>query len=183
MELTYEEAFRTFYRGIVGYCLSELPNDPFSAEDLASECFLLLYRKWNTLQSHAPVTVQVWLFRTARNKVLDCKKKKRLQTVPVNDEDEWNRLESEMQDLPGRYDEWEEIERYGRYLGEIRDALTEDEWRLFDLVVNGKQPFRQVSEQLGTTEAAAKMRWYRLRAKLKLLLSTLFPETESKIQC
>ena len=86
MDVTYEEAFRAYYWGIVRYCLSEIPNDPYCAEDLASECFLLLYRKWDDLQSHAPMTVQVWLFRTARNKVLDCKKKKRLHTVSLDDE-------------------------------------------------------------------------------------------------
>lgn len=63
MDVTYEEAFRAYYWGIVRYCLSEIPNDPYCAEDLASECFLLLYRKWDDLQSHAPMTVQVWLFR------------------------------------------------------------------------------------------------------------------------
>ena len=42
MDVTYEEAFRAYYWGIVRYCLSEIPNDPYCAEDLASECFLLL---------------------------------------------------------------------------------------------------------------------------------------------
>ena len=103
MDVTYEEAFRAYYWGIVRYCLSEIPNDPYCAEDLASECFLLLYRKWDDLQSHAPMTVQVWLFRTARNKVLDCKKKKRLHTVSLDDESERNRLESEARPAFGRF--------------------------------------------------------------------------------
>ena len=112
MDVTYEEAFRAYYWGIVRYCLSEIPNDPYCAEDLASECFLLLYRKWDDLQSHAPMTVQVWLFRTARNKVLDCKKKKRLHTVSLDDESERNRLESEAQRLLRHHDERAESERY-----------------------------------------------------------------------
>lgn len=174
--VTYEEAFRAFHRGIVRYCLSEFPNDHYCAEDLASECFMLLYRKWDTLQSHAPTTLRVWLFRTARNKVLDCKKKKRLQTVSLDDESGRARLEREAAHLLHRLDEREETERYWHYLTEIRNALTELEWRLFDLVVNQEQPFRQVSEHLGTTEAAAKMRWHRLRAKLQEFLSGLFAQ-------
>ncbi|HBF14565.1 MAG TPA: hypothetical protein DDW30_02560 [Clostridiales bacterium] len=174
--VTYEEAFRAFHREIVRYCLSEFPNDCYCAEDLASECFMLLYRKWDTLQSHAPTTVRVWLFRTARNKVLDCKKKKRLQTVSLDDESGRARLEREAAHLLHHLDEREETERYRHYLTEIRNALTELEWRLFDLVVNQEQPFRQVSERLGTTEAAAKMRWHRLRAKLKDFLSGLFAQ-------
>ena len=179
MDVTYEEAFRAYYWGIVRYCLSEIPNDPYCAEDLASECFLLLYRKWDDLQSHAPMTVQVWLFRTARNKALDCKKKKRLHTVSLDDESERNRLESEAQRLLRHHDERTESERYRHYLLEIRGALTEVEWRLFDLVVNRDEPFRLVSERLGTTEAAAKMRWHRLRTKLKGVLPALFAQTGS----
>lgn len=176
MELTYDEAFKAFYQGIVGYCLSRLPNEPCSAEDLASECFVLLFRKWDSLQSHSAAAVQVWLLRAARNKTMDYIKKKRLHTVSIDDEETRDRVELELLHLRAEVDEQKEHERYHRYLAQLREILSAEEWALFDLVVNREASFREVAERLNMTEAAAKMRWYRLRAKLKLKIRKLFEQ-------
>lgn len=176
--MTFDAAFREFYQAIVGYCLSKLSDEDTCAEDLASECFILLSVKWNELQSHEPIVIRVWLFRVARNKIMDYKKKKRLQTVSFDEEVGREQLELELYRLSGNFSELEEIQRYQMYLIELQKILTVDEWRLFDLVVNQKLTFRGIAEQLKTTEAAAKMRWMRLRARLKQLLPELFRKKE-----
>lgn len=176
--MTFDEAFREFYQAIVGYTNSKLLSEDTCAEDLANECFVLLHLKWNELQSHEPIVIRVWLFRVARNKIMDYKKKKRLQTISMDDDAGRERLEMELRRLTGDFDEMEEIQRYHMYLADIQNLLTEDEWRLFDLVVNQKLIFRQIAIQLETTEAASKMRWMRLKSKLKQMLPELFRNRE-----
>lgn len=178
MEITYDEAFGAFYTGIVGYCISQLSEeDPYS-EDIASECFVLLYEKWDTFQSHTAVAVQVWLFRAAKNKILDYQKRKRFCMLSIDDEETLEALEKELNALINEIDEREEHERYQMYISEIQNTLDDNEWILFDLVVNRRQSFRQIAEMLDSTESASKMRWHRLRAKLKLVIFTLFRKKE-----
>ena len=110
--MTFDEAFRDFYQAIVGYTNSKLLSEDTCAEDLANECFVLLHLKWNELQSHEPIVIRVWLFRVARNRIMDYKKKKRLQTISIDDDAGRERLEMELHRLTGDFDEMEEIQRY-----------------------------------------------------------------------
>lgn len=82
----YEGIVREHSPAIYRYCLFKLNNDSASAEDVTSEVMLLLFRKWNTLDTAG--NIRAWLYRAADNLIMRKRSeihKHQGQTVPMDE--------------------------------------------------------------------------------------------------
>lgn len=173
--MTYEALYRAYYAAIERYCLYRV-NNPFFAEELASEAFHLLFCKWDTLRSHDAPALLAWLYRTVNRKALELARTQSKVTVSLSEADGVNLLEQALQSGGNAPDGYLENQKYERYLDRIRVHLTPEEWELFQCIVIRRLPYREVGARFHTTEAAVKMRWYRLQRRLRRLVEALIAE-------
>ena len=168
--MTYDDAFRKYYSVIVKYCASRV--DWSSAEDVASDAFLILYRKWDELRSHENKVLLVWLYRTADNLIKEMWRARKIEIVSMSDETVTRQVEQKLQEAE-EIDAYEEIIRSERYVLDIKKELKDGEWQLFEYIVVKKYSYRKVAEILNLSVAAVKMRWYRLQAKMRPIFDRL----------
>lgn len=91
------EAYLEKYRGPIYSYVMRLVRDDATAEDIAQETFVRLYKKMDEIRDK---TASAWLYRVARNLVTDYVRKKRPVTFTVlrgsaSDEDDDSRLQFE----------------------------------------------------------------------------------------
>ena len=67
MEEKFEDIFRACYPPIVKYLQSAKQLDLHQAEDIASEAFLLMYQKWDSMTYHTKAAMYKWAALTANN--------------------------------------------------------------------------------------------------------------------
>lgn len=90
-EKAFEALFHTYKRRVFRLCLRMVGNVS-DAEELTQEAFLTLFRKIQTFRGESAFST--WLLRVAMNVVLMRRRKKKLQEVPIdtdneNDDPEW----------------------------------------------------------------------------------------------
>lgn len=168
--MTYDDAFREYYSVIVKYCARRV--DWFSAEDIASNAFLILYRKWDELKSHENKVLLTWLYRTAGNLIKETWRANKAEIVSMSDETIARLVEQKLQEAE-EIDAYEEIIRSEQYVLDIKKELKDEEWQLFEYIVLKKYSYRKVAEMLNLSEAAVKMRWYRLQTKVRPIFDRL----------
>ena len=66
----FEDLYREFLPRIYGYALAQLRNSA-EAEDVTAQVFINAYRAYDRFEPTA-ATPAAWLFRIARNAILDC---------------------------------------------------------------------------------------------------------------
>lgn len=163
--MTYEEACNRFYKSIVNYCIHSTSKDKYYAEVAADKVFDSLKEKWDSFTNHDENTIRVWLYRTANNKLLETYREIKKEQKATVDLAAWEQSASELPD--DSVDGYEENRKYEAYISDVRARLEGSELELFDLKVVQDKSLKEIASILNTTEAAAKMRWMRLRRKLK----------------
>ena len=61
-------------------------------------------------------------------------------------------------------------------MSEVRNRLTGDDLKLFDLKIVSKWPYIKIAEELNTTVPAIKMRWLRLKTRLRRIVQDITGE-------
>lgn len=164
--MTYEDAYREYFSVIVKYCAYQVDNNISYAEDIASETFLTLYKKWNNLNSHDPRAIIAWLYRTATYKVKEHYRSCPPEHVNIDDKKMENLIEKRLMENAFETDAYEEFKKYDQYVSKIKSMLKEKERLLFEYVIVKEYSYRQIARELKMSEAAVKMRWYRLQVKI-----------------
>ena len=82
MEIT--ELYGTFYKEMLSYCTA-LTHRRSSAEDLVQETYLRAMTHWEDFQDLSRNQSRAWLYKTARNLVIDQSRKQSHET-PVEEE-------------------------------------------------------------------------------------------------
>ena len=165
MELDFDTAFRKLYSSLVDFCEHIYGGvNVFDAEEIASSAFDVLSKKWKSLESHERVVLWVFLCRVTKFKTADFLKLQKPRPVSLDDAIHDLSL-SVMEEMTAQSED-EIAETLMNYIQRIKIFLSEKEWELFEMVVLEKYAFRKISEELQVSEAAAKMRWYRLQTKL-----------------
>ena len=70
-------------------------------------------------------------------------------------------------------DAYEEIIRSEQYVLDIKKELKDEEWQLFEYIVLKKYSYGKIAEEINLSEAAVKMRWYRLQTKVRPIFDRL----------
>jgi RNA polymerase sigma factor (sigma-70 family) len=178
MENNKETAFRNLfsekYNKILQRCYYKL-NDRDHAVTIADDAFILLYNKWDSVTKTHKTSelLTAWLIKTADYKINNFirSNKKRFASgilTPYNYPEE-KLPAADIKETKDQYDE----KRLRYYSDEIKKSLTEGERLLFTLIVEQDAPYNEISKQLNLTVPAAKMRWMRLKDKLKKIIEKI----------
>jgi RNA polymerase sigma-70 factor, ECF subfamily len=129
-----------------------------TAEDLVSQTFMKAY---NHFASYEPAkgTFSAWLYRIARNLVVDYYRSKKLATIDI--EDAWD-LSSDENIAEDTHNKllFAEVKKYFKELtAEQRDILTMRLWQ--------EMSYQEIAEVLGKSEGSCKMAFSRAIQKLR----------------
>ncbi len=169
--MIYDEIYKKYYQVIVNYSMPWVKNQ-FYAEEVANKTFALLWIEWKSVNFPNDSTVLTWLFRTADFKIKEHKRKKYNRHLPLDSEElhiEDERLSPYYQEI----DSAQEEQKFREYMSEVRSRLTGNDLKLFDLKIVAKWPYIKISKKLNTTVPAIKMRWYRLKRRLRQIVNDI----------
>lgn len=136
-------------------------QDPFEAQDLAQEVFLVAYRKLDELDLDRPV--RGWLCTIAGNLVRNHRRKYRAVPVGGSDEEILDLLDGGIEDLE---ESWRSTPVF-EALEQCREKLGEGAQDLLRLRYEEGQEMSEIRETLGAKHSALTMKFHRIRMKLK----------------
>ena len=152
--------YNRYFEQIFLFILKRVENED-TAADLTSQVFLkgmLNISKYKDMG----LPFSSWLFRIARNEMYDLFRKKKLNMVVSLE----NSGIAEVAEEIG-----EEITDYHDRLTGALSELNDDEIELVEMRFFEKRAFKEIGEILEITENYAKVRTYRVLAKLKKILN------------
>lgn len=170
-EVTFEQIFTEYYPHICRYCAYRLKDDSH-AEDIASEVFILLAQRWDSIEPHSTPVLATWLYRTARFKLQEHARhlKRRVPTASLDDPLILELRELAPLDPTTVNPETGEAYTYDEYITLIRESLSEDEFFLFTQIFVKERPTDEIAAELGISPGALYVRWHRIRRRLQRLL-------------
>jgi len=162
-DLLYDRYFLRVH-GFIGRRMSNRAD----AEETTQEVFINLFSSIHTYRGDAPFAA--WLFGVARRTLASRFKRKRHETVPLeNDEPENVSPFGAMSARePDPHEVYEASERLDRMESAVRDDLNRDQWTLFQLHHLENRSIQEIAIETRKSEDAVKSHLYRAR---KLLLA------------
>lgn len=160
---SFAEAYETHAAAVYRYCLSQL-GDPAAAEDVAAEAFQNAFAAWPRLREDDPDGVRRWIFRIARNAVVDSHRRRRRRALllgriggnghaPTADVETVAALRSELREV---------LTAVGRLGGRDRELLG--------LRVAAGLSYAEIAATVGTTEQAARTATHRALVRVRAAL-------------
>lgn len=174
-ELDYERAFKTLYPKLQSHCYAQTGGDTYAADVITSQTFLDLYNKWATLRSHTAEVISAWLYHAAYYSLRNYYKEQKKDPVYldmeqyVKEHPDFHHLNFSEEPFP-----LEEYERYRQELGTIKRILTPSEWLLFESIVVKSLNIKTAAKRLGIGYDLARVRWFRIRRKIRAALKKFF---------
>ena len=166
-QLTFDDIYRMKYKLICQYIEQNIRYDADSAEDIASEVFLLLYKKWDTIIHKTEVSLTAWLYHTAEFYMLSHRKKVLRHSKVVV----WEDIEElHIKDDVDFIDAMQRDEEYRDLLHQIRMELSEQEWELFEAIYMKKENSDNITQRTGMTCTKLYALRRRMRNKVKKVL-------------
>ena len=164
--MQFEDICRENYPKIYNYILAKTKSRE-TAEDITQEVFLIAFRKGNGFLSHENPTA--FLYVSAKNLLYEHFRES-ARSAPLGEQD--------ILDVKG--DVFEQIRlAHTRsideeiYLDKVLDSLNEKERRLYELYYVLKKPMKIIAKELHLNEAALRMKYVRLRKKVKRIVAAL----------
>ena len=152
-----EAVYCQYYKIVFRFCMRLTNGNQHDAEDITSEVFHVFFAEQDTLCFDAKPAMVTWLYRTAKNKWMNTVKHSKRRNDELDDTDIFSR----------QFDGEEEEKLYQTYLAEIEKTLSGSELDLFRAIVREKQTYMAISERMGISEAALRVRWHRLKHKIR----------------
>ena len=158
--MTFEEFFRQYYSVMVKRCQWKVGNT--DAEDIVVETFLLLYRKWDSIEPRTPKILLAWFYRALDYKIKEYRKKVAIENPFIEDI-----LSEENGEILAVDDE--EAENV-LPMDEIRSQLTPAENEVLTCLIEEELTYKATAVKLGLSETAVRVRWMRTREHIKRIL-------------
>lgn len=164
--MQFEDICKETYPKIYNYILARTRSKE-AAEDITQEVFLIAYKKGNSFLSHEnPVA---FLYVSAKNLLLDYFRET-AKSAPLE--------EQEIVDARGDIFEQIRMEHADSideniYLKQVIERLNEKERKLYDLYYVLKKPMKVIAKELRLNEAALRMKYVRLRKKVRRIVADL----------
>lgn len=157
----FGQIYNLFYRRIFHYCQFNLKDGKSQeAQDLCQETFLRAYKSISSFSEIKGGSFQAYLFRIARNLIIDNQRKKK--DVPLKD----NLSIEEESNLDDQIDKKAENQK----LKEALDKLPEVERQIIILRYFEELTTAEVARVIGKREGALRVRSHRVLKKLKDLM-------------
>lgn len=167
--MQFEDICKENYPKIYNYILARTRSKE-TAEDITQEVFLIACQKGEAFLSHK--NPAAFLYVSAKNLLFEYFRES-ARHLPLE--------EREMEDTKG--DIFEQIcEEHIRslnedaYLVRILDGLNEKERRLYKLHYTDKKTMKDIAGELHINETALRMKYVRLRKKVKRIVKALEPD-------
>ena len=165
----YEGIVREHSPAIYRYCLFKLNNDTHSAEDVTSEVMLLLFQKWDSLDTDG--NIRAWLYRAADNLIMRKRteiRKHQSQAIPA---DALIGLENELSLV--HTDEYfsDEAELIKKCTEFTEREFGEEGKELFTLRYIEKKTLTEISAESDIPLSTLHYRLFRIEKALKKMLS------------
>jgi len=141
-------------------------GSPEISEELTQDVFMKAYSKLGSFKGDSRFST--WLYRIAYNTAVSEARKKKL-FFPVVSENEMNRIAD---DTVEKFFDSDSGEEQLQMLEQALKLLPPDELILLDLYYTEDRPVAEIGEILGLSEANVKIRLYRVRKKLFLLVKS-----------
>lgn len=163
---TAENIAEKYYDDIYKICLSRLNHNENIAEEITQEVFLLFQEKSEELEDK---NIKGWLRRTAENKVSEYFRAAKKDDAVLNFEDE-----NYSCDVDEAFLLFEECfplsdEEIDKYKDIVLKSLTKKEQELYNKIYIEKKKYKEIAEELNTTEKVINLRAFRLRKKIRTL--------------
>ena len=153
----FDTIYRRYYSKILNYIYNLIENENISA-DVTSEVFLAFYKSLNSPGNI--LNVEGWLYKTAKRKLIDYRKKKTNNEIPMALEDMKNKLIH----WDKSFDIFSELEDYF------------DEADITDLKLHFMYGYtlKNIADYRHKSEASYKMKFSRIYEKIRKLKIFLF---------
>ena len=140
------------------------------AEEVAQDVFIKAYRYLADFKGNAKFTT--WIYTIANNTSISFLRKKRPETVSMDDEKVF--AAADHRDSGMKADQVEQKSRQAMVNRAI-GMLSPDDARMITLFYKGEQSLEEIATVLGIETNAAKVRLHRARTRLKEKMETYFP--------
>ncbi|MBD5541771.1 MAG: sigma-70 family RNA polymerase sigma factor [Lachnospiraceae bacterium] len=164
--MQFEDICRETYPKIYNYILARTRNKE-AAEDITQEVFFIAYKKGDVFLSHEnPVA---FLYVSAKNLLFDYFRET-TKSTPLE--------EQEIVDARGDIYEQIRMEHADSidesiYLKQVLGRLNDKERKLYELYYVFKKPMKVIARELRLNEAALRMKYVRLRKKVRRIVHDL----------
>ena len=154
----FDEVYREHADAVYRFCVSQL-RDSATAEDIAGDVFAAAYAAYGRARPD-PAGVRTWLFRIARNAVIDQYRRegRRLSLIARIGRD---------REFPDSVEENVEQRFDLRSIRAALETLRERDRQLVGLRVAGGLSFAEIGQVLGMREGAAKMATHRALERVR----------------
>ena len=164
MDEHFEDIFRACFSPIVKYLQSTEQLSLHEAEDIASEAFLLMFQKWDTLEHHTKAAMYKWAALTAKNLLRNRRKKKNREPIILSWEQDLTPAQMPKAEDPSEIGSAEE--EYARCADRLMSALSPSERELFACKILRRMSDAETAAHLHISVSLLRTRWSRLRRKI-----------------
>lgn len=159
----FGQLYKIYFQRIYRYCKVNCFYQDALAQDLCQETFIKAWKALPTFTLEKGGTFQAFLFKIARNLIIDLSRKKK--SINIQD----------LEEIPDEHDPVEELDRKNR-IDEVRTALSK--LKDFDRQIIILRYFEDLSHHevakiIGIKEGALRVRTIRLLDKIKEILKKL----------
>ena len=173
-DASFEYLYRKYLDRIVRY-INMYHIDDDNSIDIAQEVFKLLWEKRDEIYDGDEIKMLNWLYEVAKRKACEYLRNRDKIAVEyvANTQGMSSNFATEYDDLI-HIEGFSSIdERYQCYLEEIKKHLNDNEREMFILVVEKKLDQTDVAARLKISDVNFRVRWHRLRNKLKPIVDNL----------
>lgn len=156
----FGQIYTLFYRRIFRYCKFNLAGHGHDAQDICQETFLRAYKSLHSFNERKGGSFQAYLFRIARNLIIDASRKKK--DVPLKDY--WEIEKDE--DLEADLDREIEAQKIRKALSQLVDV----DRNIIVLRHFEEMTTAEVARTVNMREGALRVRLHRIHKKLKELV-------------
>jgi len=170
----FENLYQTYYQKVYDFTLRRV-SDPHVAEDLTSSIFEKIVKSLNDFQWQG-ITVSAWIFRIARNMVIDHYRKNNKHKGDVSLDLVSNFIESKSESaLEMLIDDEIQIKLYNA----IREFRDEDQYLIYYKYFEGLSN-KEISDLMQMSETNIGTRLHRIRKKLRQYLNNENDSTDQE---
>lgn len=157
----FQPLYERYYEDIFLFVFRRT-TDEMLAADICSQVFLKALQRIKSYE-YKGVPFSAWLYRIASNEVAQYYRKSNKNRVVSMEETNIADLFEEIRE--------HDDERHRQLLLKALDSLKEDDLQLIELRFFEERPYKEIAEMLGITENNAKVKTFRILARLKKYMS------------
>ncbi|MDE5780653.1 MAG: sigma-70 family RNA polymerase sigma factor [Lachnospiraceae bacterium] len=164
--MQFEDICKESYSPIYNYILAKTQNI-WAAEDITQEVFLIAYQNGKKFLKHEKPLA--FLYVTAKNLVLEYFREA-AKISPCDDMEKEGESRDLFEQICNEKSQLLDERKYKEY---VMQGLTESERDLYNEYYTNKKAMKEIAGELGISETAVRMRYVRIRSKVKSIVSGL----------